>query len=229
MTLHEFFKFADDAKPAVECAALIFGAFGLRKFLLERTDRATDVLLELETHFEKCKEGREYVSVQSKYDQLEKELEHEAEPSSGYGPGEEALDNMLRFYVVLHNVRRVGQVSDVALSTSYRYWLAQYYRKNRTQLRRYVDVYYPTLSAWLIDDTSRWRRWLDRPVFASKRPFFGGEHFWSTEDLELDTRKLREQAHQAVRNSAQPNPPLPAAKPQPTQTEQAEAAPPSAE
>ena len=149
---------------------IALGSLGLVKFLLERTDRATDVLLELEDHFEKCIPGREYVSVDSKYEELKKVLAVEASAPS-YELAQQSLDALLRFYVVLVNVRRARQVPDEQLSSSYGYWLAQYYRDDRAELRAYVDQYFRTLRNWLVGDGWWFSRFWWRPS-ATFRPFF---------------------------------------------------------
>ena len=63
-----------------------------------------------------------------------------------------ALDELLRFYVVLYGVHQARQVPDAALSACFRYWLTQYYNPNRREFARYVDYFFPTLRKWIRRD-----------------------------------------------------------------------------
>jgi hypothetical protein len=164
-------------KNSIEAVAVIGvvigGSFALVRWFAERNDRATTILLELERKF--CEraimKGREYVEDGGRYNFVKKELLQYAVQSSVEGTkpaaasskaepqgqpslekeidGCEAIDALLRFYVVLSGVRHAKQVPDASLSTCFRYWLCHYYNPERTEFKEYVDRYYPTLRIWL--------------------------------------------------------------------------------
>lgn len=125
-------------KNSVQSLAIVAAAFGICKWLDERRNRSTDVLLALDNEFKKTPvmDGRKFVE----------EEDYEGEERS------DKLDGLLRFYIVLYGVLRARQVPEVSLSICFRYWLAFYFRADRTGFRRYVDRSYPTLSNWLRED-----------------------------------------------------------------------------
>jgi len=148
-------EWSETVKNAVESLAVVAAAFGICKWLDERRNRATDVLLALDKEFKEAPvmAGRTFVE----------DRDYEGEARS------DELDGMLRFYVLLYGVFRARQVPEVSLSICFRYWLAFYFRKDRPGFRRYVDRSYPTLSNWLREDCCK-RLQFFRPhrLFADK-------------------------------------------------------------
>ena len=192
MTLMELSELADEIKPILEVIAFALGATAVFKWLQERSDRASDVLLSLEDQFEqKCGKGRELVENDQLYDGLKQRLRTAASDHVRVSRVRDAsgleqqtdLDNLLRFYVVLYAIRRQRQIQDRALSICYRFWLAHYYRKDRAELRAYIDALFPTLRNWLRADMTWGRRLWQRPFSAWWRSFFTPTHFWKADRL----------------------------------------------
>ena len=129
---------SETVKNVIAALAFLVAAFGVFKWLDERRNRSTDVLLMLEKEFqhEKVMLGRGMVE-RGDYTQTDISVE---------------LDCLLRFYVILYGVLRAKQIPQISLSICFRYWLAHYFRSDRTGFRRYVDDNYPTLSQWLRQD-----------------------------------------------------------------------------
>jgi len=133
---------SETVKNVVESLAVLAAAFAAFKWLDERRNRATDVLMKLDEMFRNgdVLNGRELVEkndvtgVNTSADIMKK------------------VDALLRFYVVLYNVLIARQVPERSLSSCYRYWLAFYFHKDRKEFRKYVDANYPTLKAWLHKD-----------------------------------------------------------------------------
>jgi NAD-dependent deacetylase len=168
------------------------GVVALLKWLHERRDRATEVLLSLDEKFnsEKMCKARELIDDDREYKKVRKALLDEVcrrgnfETSDGgvvKGDGPvssdemKAIDDLLHFYVLLCGVREAKQVPDSALAKCFRYWLAHYYHPGRRELRYYINTYYPTLTQWLSEDLS----WFKRNHFKS---FFGPERFgWTSQ------------------------------------------------
>jgi len=181
-TLADWKTFSDIAKNAFEVFAVFGGLFALRKWLAERNDRATDILLKLEQQFQKdnLEKGRLYLEDDRQCKLIRPQLELLASNAGnekiklGRASGinhqnarstqKEALDDfgtldgLLRFYVVLCGVRQADQVPEHSLSTCFRYWLCHYYIPNRVEFRSYVDAHYPTLRKWLTEDAGRKRK-----------------------------------------------------------------------
>ena len=86
-----------------------------------------------------------------------------------------SLDKLLRFYVVMHGLRKARQVPDAALRTCYRYWLAHYFHPRRPAFRAYVNQFFPTLRKWLDCEKHWYRRSPSRPA-----RFFRATDFWDT-------------------------------------------------
>src|SRR5688572_4985244 len=162
-------SFAETIKNFAEVLAIIGGALAIGKWLFSRYDRATDVLLELEKKFNEpdCLLGRALIEDDVAYGKIVPLL-HTAvleavEPIpliESKMTGEEndrlaPIDSLLRFYVLLHGIRRARQVPDLPLKTCFRYWLTQYYCPYRPAFRAYVDTFFPTLKQWLRDDAKK--------------------------------------------------------------------------
>jgi len=127
--------------------ALVLSLF---TWIVNRNNRAADVLLKLEDEFtRKCERGRPQIEHRVPYLAWKRSLS-QTEPKIN----SDDVDNLLRFYVVLYGVRQARQVPDKSLSTAYRYWLAHYYRHDRKELREYINANFPTLRDWLLADTS---------------------------------------------------------------------------
>jgi len=189
--LHYWADIARDWSPILQCVAFLLGIFALYKWSRERNDRATDVLLKLEEHFnvERVRKGRFVVEDINQYNAVSESLI--SLPQRGdVSDDHQNLDDLLRFYVVLCAVRQAGQVPDRALSTCYRFWLSHYYLKNRTALRNYINGSFPTLRDWLIEDASRYRRRDGRLRRWLRPAFFTPDHFWDTSEFELNQRFL---------------------------------------
>ena len=143
-------KWAETVKNVVESGAALAAALAIVKWVTERRDRATEVLLKLEERFSEKEvvKARDCIDDQKKYDIAREELSKSIREGQAY----RHFDPLLRFYVVLYGVRQARQVPDEALSVCFRYWLALYFHKHRTEFRQYVDEFYPTLSRWLRKD-----------------------------------------------------------------------------
>lgn len=179
-------------KNAVEALAIIGGLIGLWKWLAERRDRATDILLKLESEF--CKpeimKGRLCIEDDERYSLIKSRLKQQVDAPQGKRSNENesadkidgnsiqdnvsedchAIDAMLRFYVVLCGVRQANQVPEDSLSTCFRFWLGHYHCSTRKEFKDYVDAFFPTLRKWLADDAER--RY-------ARRFFRPGEFGWS--------------------------------------------------
>jgi NAD-dependent deacetylase len=190
---------SETLKNFAEIAAILAGAFALWQWRIGRYDRGTDVLLELEKKFNEpeCLLGRASIEDDVAYGNIVG-LMHTAvleavepvpltestmtpEENERLGP----VDSLLRFYVLMHGIRRARQVRDLPLKTCFRYWLTQYYCPYRPAFRAYVDTFFPTLKQWLHDDAKRWRK---------SRRFFTPADF----DWEWDERKKEEQFRRAI-------------------------------
>jgi hypothetical protein len=208
--LTELATVASRLQPILECIAIVVAGFALFKWLRERSDRASDVLLSLEAEFEKkCQPGRRLLENTSLYRTVSPILDlavrnaKKAEKAKAVVPtdvdqpansskeidaagiaAQTDIDNLLRFYVVLLAVRQQRQVSDTSLAICYRYWLAHYYRKDRREFRCYVYRFFPHLRGWLRADVRPWQRFRQRPFSGWWRPFFRPEDFWEEADIE---------------------------------------------
>ena len=190
---------SETVKNFAEVAAISAGGFALYKWVFERYDRATDVLLELEKKFNEpeCLLGRALIEDDVAYGNIVG-LMHTAvleavepipltrsrmslEETERLGP----VDSLLHFYVLLHGIRRARQVRDLPLKTCFRYWLTQYYCPYRPAFRAYVDTFFPTLKQWLHDDAKRWRK--------SRRFFTPADFDWA-----WDENKKEEQFRRAI-------------------------------
>jgi len=211
---------ADLIKTILESVAIIAGALVVIKWFAERHDRATDVLLQLETRFQdpelqhacriledeetylttapllqkvvrlganlwpdseinKCAAGDVKNDPAIKSSRAESLLSwlftQPAENTSQVSNDLAAIDKLLRFYVVMHGVRKARQIPDAALRTCYRYWLAHYFHPRRPDFRAYVNQFYPTLRSWLACEKNWYQRAPSRP-----HRFFRAADFWDT-------------------------------------------------
>ncbi len=192
MTLETANALAGQIKPILECAAIVAGLVAIVKWLRERSDRATDVLLQLEQAFEKCKAGRSL--FEDGYKQAAAILKASTNRRTLTAPEklaeQEKIDELLRFYVVLVGVRKERQVSDASLSACYRFWMAHYYRHDRAELRRYINYFFPTLRTWLLNDACLWSRLAERPFSRWWRSFFRPGDFWTKDQFENNPKRL---------------------------------------
>ena len=172
--------FSEIFKNLFEALAVLGGVGVLWKYLVERKDRATDILLRLEKEFckKKVMQGRQCIEDDGRYHLIKDRLkqyvaESRRERSMPAGESSEAgqkfespkeknildecqaIDALLRFYVVLCGIRQAKQVPERSLSTCFRFWLGHYRSPKRTEFREYVDVYFPTLKKWLTDDAKK--------------------------------------------------------------------------
>ena len=173
--LEDLNTLSETVKNLVEALALIGAAFALWKWLVERKDRAADILLKLEQKFcePEIMRGKQCIEQDERYelikDRLMAVVESQIEKSNLAAdslktkqkyelPQEKvlddhgAIDTLLRFYVVLCGIRHARQVPDISLSTCFRFWLCHYYNPKRQEFREYVDTFYPTLKKWLAED-----------------------------------------------------------------------------
>ena len=197
MNLQAWHDVAEQLKPILECIAIGVGALTLIKWYWEWNNRATDVLLKLEEEFEKkCGEGRFFLEDDAKYKKLADVLAKVTESGNRWRLGGSdletliAIDNLLRFYVVLYGVREARQVPERSLSTCYRFWMAHYYRKDRQVFRQYVNAFFPTLKRWLKSDVAGSTRIWRRPFSPWWRSFFRPIDFWDKESLETRATNL---------------------------------------
>jgi hypothetical protein len=145
-------------KNFAESVGILAAAAAAVKWVNERRDRATTVLLELEEKFQErtVKQGKELIDKNAFKGQDR--------------PGRtEELDALLRFYVLLYGVYRARQVPPAALSYCFRYWLAHYFHSDYGWLRKYVGEYYPSTKAWLTRD------WQEGGRFFRPHDFFKGD------------------------------------------------------
>lgn len=213
--LAQWKEIADLTKTVLESIAILAGSLALIKWLRERHDRATDVLLQLETRFQdpELQKGCRILEDETEYERtapilemavrsdanlwpespLSKKIDsaEDAPPVERFMrflslktlPNAEAspaatlasLDKLLRFYVVMHGLRKARQVPDAALRTCYRYWLAHYFHPRRPVFRAYVDQFFPTLRNWLACEKRWYKRNPSRPF-----RFFRAADFWNT-------------------------------------------------
>ncbi|HET9384035.1 MAG TPA: Ig-like domain-containing protein [Gemmatimonadales bacterium] len=158
---------------------------GLIKWVVDRSNRATDVLLSLEEQFAGSAKGRKQLEYDDFYDQKRASLLRGPASSGDL----EDIDKLLRFYVVLFAVRQARQVPDRSLRTAYRYWLAHYYRKDRAEFRQYVNEFFPTLRRWLHDDV-KWHTRRKTPWTIYRARFFRPSDFWKSNEFITDTSAL---------------------------------------
>lgn len=161
-------------KNVAEFVALAGGLFALIKWVREREDRAADVLLRIEETFDQdaLKKGRDIIDSSHSYQRHAAALQKCVTERTG----NDDLDALLRFYVVLYGIRLANQIPMRSLSVCFRYWLAHYFRSDRLEFRAYIDTFYPTLKKWLNEDCppERPEEWNDgffRPIelFGSER------------------------------------------------------------
>lgn len=196
--LELYSHFAEQLKPILECLAIIAGALAIIKWLRERNNRATDVLLKLEEEFDKkCEKGRGLIEHDWKYNEVKELLKSAVREGKRSARAEHdpqdpqmAVDNLLRFYVVLCGVRQARQLPQKSLSTCYRFWLAHYYRNDRAELRDYVNEFFPTVRKWLLTDCRCWTRFKRRVFSGWWSSFFKPEDFWEPKKFERDPKKL---------------------------------------
>lgn len=167
---------------ALSASSWIIAVYALYKLSRDRHIRATDVLLKLEERFDRCSQGREQIEYDREYEKVRASLK----ASERGGPTLAALDDILRFYIVVYAVRQARQVPNRSLSTSYRYWLAFYYRHDRAELRQYINDVYPTLRGWLQDDARRARRFWAHLLPPAQRTFFRPYDFWEADEYLTD-------------------------------------------
>lgn len=167
-------------KNVVESLALAAGALGIVGWIYSRRDRSAEVLFKLEEQFagDALKLGRRLLEEDDEYATVNGRLAEEAglpTKTRATRGGQiqhklEAVDALLRFYVLVCGLHASRQVGTKALRACYRYWLTQYYNPKRSELRCYVDAFYPTLRRWIARDRWFWtRRRLDR--FFTPRDF----------------------------------------------------------
>lgn len=175
-----------------QVATLASAIFVSIKWIRERNDRSTQVLLELDKRFnaKEVRKGRAVIEDDSEYAQLAplfleeirasvegpatSEIEEKRRPRQELWEAVDAVDAMLRFYVLIRGVRAAKQVKDAALRACFRYWLAHFYNPKRWEFRLYVHRFFPTLRQWLAEDRERNR-------LLRKTSFFGPEEFgWKT-------------------------------------------------
>lgn len=131
-------------KNLAQVAAFAAAGFGILKWVWERRDRSADMLLKLEERFDKpeIEKGRRLIEAHDgKTEFTEDEMN--------------ALDPLLRFYVILYNVHTAGQLGP----TPYRYWIGCAHKdagdRYNPVLRAYIDRYYTLLSGWLAKESFR--------------------------------------------------------------------------
>jgi NAD-dependent deacetylase len=201
MPLADWKTVAETASNFAQALGIVGAIFFYVSWRVARRDRATDILFQLETRFAdpQIQKGRALVEDDDCYRSVREALVSFSLPPDEFGASAprheewtdysttariDALDAMLRFYVVLLGVRQAGQVSERALATCYRFWLGHYFSPARRELRLYIRRYFPTLHEWLAKDAKRvwWGRCWQRSFF---RPRLFG---WQS-DLTADRLK----------------------------------------
>lgn len=168
-------------KNWVQVAGVLGAVFLFYRWVVERKDRSTQVLFELETRFaaKEVQAGGVLVEEDAAYEGIRRALLEAALPAEEVedrhsAPGATSpavdeqlapLDALLRFFVLLLGIRQAGQVPDRSLRACYRYWLAHCFSPCRRELRIYVERLFPTLHRWLTADRGWWRRWTHRSFF----------------------------------------------------------------
>jgi hypothetical protein len=132
-------------KDVGESVGILVAAFAAIKWANERGDRATTVLMELETRFQKADVTRGKLILE--FPNSEKPVELKARRLYYHD-----LDAVLRFYVILADVNRSRQVPEKSLSYCFGFWLAHYFHKDAAKLRVYIDDLYPGTKKWLWTD-----------------------------------------------------------------------------
>jgi len=167
---------------AAQALAIVGGAFFLFKWMRERSDHTTENLLKLEDRFndEKVLNGRKTLEHDSKYegikDYLRQWVEAEDRRNLDFDKLSE-LDAMLRFYLILRGVLQAKQVNLASARTCFRYYLCHFFHPDRKEFHDYVVKCYPTLTAWLDEDSRRHPlAWWRRPLRLDPR-FTTPEHF----------------------------------------------------
>jgi hypothetical protein len=185
---------AEYIKTILESAAIACGAWALFHWIVQRRDRATDILLKLDEEFDKrCKNVRDWLEVDREYDKKKGALDRAVRDKERPGDANilKDVDDYLHFYIVLHSVVQHRQVPEESLSDSFQYWLAHYYRNNRHEFRRYVNELFPVLREWLLRDTTLAGRFVWNPWSKWWRPFFRPQDFMrQRSNIELDPNKL---------------------------------------
>jgi len=149
MTTQDLKDYSEILKNVGQTLAYLGGAFVLWRWIRERNDRATDILMKLDEQFQmRCKKEKELIDDNYKYADFAKNIEQAVKTRAVCAE----MDILLDFYVMLYGVRSARQVPDKPLSICFRYWLAHYFRKDRKEFRSYVDKFYPTLRRWLEKD-----------------------------------------------------------------------------
>lgn len=147
-------EWSEIVQNTVESLAILAGAFVLMQWIRSRQDRAADMLLKLEKEFQSLDKGRRLIEERTTDSP---ELTEEET---------QALDKLLRMYVVLYGVSFSSQVPVKPLSICFRYWLAHYYRHDWGWLRAYVNVNYPTLRRWLNTPDERMQFFAPEDLFS---------------------------------------------------------------
>jgi hypothetical protein len=132
------------AKNVAEALAVLGAAGALYNWAVARRNRATDILLALDQLFSRP----EVIAAR-------KLLETHDGTSSFVESDMNALEPMLRFYVILRQVVLHGQISPSTARTSFCWWLA--YAHSTAGIDRYNKVFadhlakfYQSLSQWVL-------------------------------------------------------------------------------
>jgi|GEM_PF-100666 len=167
--------------------AIIAGPFILVHWLYQRRDRSAEVLFRLEELFNSpvvqlgrslVESDRAYLTVSSLLIRESLTGEHSKSFLSGdAGDGStkhseqlQAIDALLRFYILLFGLKRAHQAPDASLRICYAYWLTQYHNPARRELRLYIHAMFPTLARWIRNDRGVFKR---KSIYR----FFIPEHF----------------------------------------------------
>jgi hypothetical protein len=157
-------ELSETIKNVFESTGLLVAVLASAKWVYERRDRATALLLELEKKFQEQDVVRGKTLVDCGIFESKGKRAPEREPNPG-------VDALLRFYVILYDVYLSQQVPPESLNNCFGYWIAHYYRVDRPLLRRYIDEYYPTISAWLRSD------------FGTEGSFFRPKHYFMENEI----------------------------------------------
>jgi NAD-dependent deacetylase len=183
--LEHWKSISEVASNFAQALAVLGGIFFLVKWLRERSDRTTEILLRLENRFNAAKvlEGRRAIDHDGKYEEIRGVLDQWVRSTDrGHADFDKLtkVDAMLRFYMILRGVLQAGQVNLASARTCFRYYLCHFYHPDRDEFRRYVEHSFPTLTTWLKEDKAReplswWRRKLKLDArFATPEDFVPG-------------------------------------------------------
>lgn len=202
--LHTEIHWSELLANMVQALALVAGGWVWFRWMRERGDRATTILLELEDRFsqsdiararELLDDARSYAAIsEALFDEVRRSVEGSETRNWSSAPPDDLvdhvtsggliasrcraeigrIDSLLRFYVLVNGVLLAKQIPAKPLRACFRYYLSHVANPSRWAFRLYVLRFYPTL-----------RSWLEESARSPRKAFFTPEEF--------DWRPLRAQ------------------------------------